>query len=75
MISTIKFKKCVAGASILDVNVGELRHGKKSYLIILLEVDKGSKIGFYCTILPFGLTVCLWMEGDGESPLYAKEIA
>ena len=43
------------GAGILGVVIGKLRYGKKPCLIILLEVDKGSKVGFYHTILPFGL--------------------
>ena len=49
----------MAGTSILGIVVGKLRHGKKLYQIILLKVDKGSKVGFHYTILPFGLTVRL----------------
>ena len=64
----------MAGASIFGIIVSKLRHGKKPYPIILLEVDKGSKIGFYYTILSFGLTVCLWVEGGGDSPLNTEEI-
>ena len=33
--------------------------------MILLKVDKGSKIGFYCAILPLNLAVRLWVE-DSE---------
>ena len=75
MISAIKLKKCVAGAGILGVIISKLRHEKKPCPIILFEVDKSSKIGFNYTILPFGLTVRLWVKGGGESLLDVKEIA
>ena len=75
MISAIELEKCVADAGILGIVVSELRHRKKPCPIILLEVDKSSKVGFHCTILPFGLIIRLWVEGGGESPLDAKEIA
>ena len=75
MISAIEFKRCVAGAGILGVVIGKLRHGKKLCPIILLEVDKGLEVGFHRVILPFSLTVHLWIEGGGESPFYAKKIA
>ena len=75
MISAIELKRCVAGAGILGIIVSELRHGKKSCPIILLEVDKGSEVGFHHTILPLRLAVRLRVEGGGESPLDAKEIA
>ena len=74
MISAIEFKRCVANAGILGIVVSKLRHGKKPCSIILLKVDKGSKVGFYHTILPFGLTVRLWIEGNGEFSLDAEEI-
>ena len=75
MISAIELERYVAGAGIFGVVVGKFCHEKKPCLIILLKVDKGSKVGFHCIILPFGLTVCLWVEDGGESPLDAKEIA
>ena len=59
MISEIELKRYVASASILSVVVGKLRYGKKSCSIILIKVEKSLKIGFYCTILPFDLTICL----------------
>ena len=65
----------MAGTDILSIVVGKLRHRKKPCPIILLKVDKGSEVDFYRAILPFGLTVRLWVEDGGESPLYAKEIA
>ena len=74
MISTIELKRYIAGASIFGNIVGKLRHRKKLRLIILLKVDKGSKVDFYYPILPFEMTVHLWVEGGRESPLDAKEI-
>ena len=65
----------MAGASILGIIIGKLRHREKPCPIILLEVDKGSKVGFYHTILPFGLTIYLWMESGGKFLLDAKKIA
>ena len=56
IISAVELKKREAGASILGVIVSELSHRKESGPIILLEVDEGSKIGFYRTILPFSLS-------------------
>ena len=62
MISVIELKRCLANADILSVVVCKLRYRKKLCPIILLEVDKSSKIGFYCIILPLSLAVDLWME-------------
>ena len=75
MISTIELESCVAGASILGIVIGKLRHGKKPCLIILLEVDKGLEVGFHCTILPLSLAIRLRVEGGGKSLLDTKEIA
>ena len=65
----------MAGASIFGIIIGKLRHKKKPCPVIWLEVDKGLEIGFYYAILLFGLTIYLWVEGDGEFLLNAKEIA
>ena len=64
----------MAGIGILGAVVGKLRHGKKSCPIILLKVDKSLKIDFHCTILPFGLIVCLWVESDRKFPFDTEEI-
>ena len=74
MISVIELKRCVAGAGIFGIVVGELRLGKKLCPIILLKVDKGLEVSFYRTILLLSLAVCLWVEGGKESLLDAKEI-
>ena len=74
MISVIELEKYVASIGIFGVIVGKLRHGKKPCPIILLKVDKNSKIGFYCTILPIGLTVRLWIESGRGFLFDAEEI-
>ena len=75
MISAIELKKCVANASNFGIIVGKICYEKKSCLLILLKIDKSLEVGFYYTILFFDLTICLWVEDGGESPLDAEEIA
>ena len=65
----------MAGAGILGIVVSKLRHEKKLCPIILLKVDKGLEVGFYCTILLLSLAVRLQMNGGGESLLDAEGIA
>ena len=65
----------MTGASTFGVILSNLHHGKKACSIILLKVDKGLKIGFFCAILSFSLTVHLWVESDEKFPLDTKEIA
>ena len=74
MISVIELEYCIAGADIFDIVVSKLCHRKKLCSIILLKVDKGLEVGFYCIILLYGLIVYLWVEGYREFPLDAKEI-
>ena len=59
MISVIKLKRHMANASIPGIIIGKFCHEKKLCPIILLKVDKNLEVGFYCTILSFGLTVHL----------------
>ena len=65
----------MAGVGILGIVKGKLRHEKKPCPIILLKVDKNSEIDFYYTILPFCLTVHLWVEDGGKSSCDTKDIA
>ena len=75
MISTIELENCVAGAGIFGIVVGKHHHEKNLCPIILFKVDKGLEVSFHCTIQPLSLAVRLRIEGDGESPLDAEEIA
>ena len=59
VISIVELKKRVASASIFTIIVSKLYYKKKPYLIILLKVNKGLKINFYCIILPLNLAVYL----------------
>ena len=59
MISTVKLKRRVANASIFSIILSKLYHRQKLYLVILLEVDKNSKVGFYCAVLSLDLAVHL----------------
>ena len=59
IISAIELKRCVTSAGIFGVIVGKIYYGKKLCPIILLEVDEGLEVGFYCTILPLSLAVRL----------------
>ena len=74
MISAIKLKRFVAGAGIFGIVVSKFCYEKKPCPIILLKVDKNSKVDFHCTILPLNLAVRLWVKDGGESPLDVKEI-
>ena len=71
MISAIKLKKHIIDASIFGVIIGKLSHREELCLIILIEVDKGSNIDFYCAILLFSLAIYLRVEGSVESLLDA----
>ena len=75
IISAIKLEKCVAGTSVLGIVIGKLCHEKKPCRIILLKVDKGSEIGFDCTILLFGLLVRLGIKSGNEFLLDTYKIA
>ena len=57
MIFAIKFKKYMANASVLGIIISKLSYWQKLYLIILLKIDKNSKLSFYCTILLLDLVV------------------
>ena len=59
MISIVELEKHMIGASIHSIIINKLYHKKKSYPIILFKVDKGSKVSFYCIILPLSLAVRL----------------
>ena len=64
----------MTGASIPGIIVSKLRYWWKPGLVILFEVDKCSKVGFYSAILPLGLTVCLMVERGWEPPFDSKKV-
>ena len=75
MISTIEHKKYVASAGIFGIIISELYYKKKPCLIILLKVNKCSKITFYHIILLLSLAVCLQVKDSEESLFNTKERA
>ena len=56
----------MTGAGVLGIVIDKLCHEKKPCTIILNKVDESLEIGFYCTILPFGLPVRLRVESGSE---------
>ena len=64
MIFVIEFKKHVASNSIFGIIIGKLCHKKNLCSIILFKINKNLKVGFYYTILPFGLAIYCKIEGD-----------
>lgn len=52
----------MTSASILDVIIDKFGHGQKSDLIVLFKIDTCTKIGFYDTVLSFGLAIGLKIE-------------
>lgn len=75
MISAIELKRCVIGTGIFGIIIGKLSHWYEPCPVILLEVDKGLEISFYCTILLLGLVVYLQVKSGGESSLNILEVA
>ena len=75
MISAIKLKRRIIGASISDIIISKFYYKKKLYLIILFEINKNLKPDFYYTILFLGLVFCLWMKNNKKFLLNAKKIA
>ena len=64
----------MANARIFGIIISIFGHWQEPSLIILLEIDKSSEIGYYGTDLPFGLAVSLRMEGGEKPTLNAKEV-
>ncbi len=75
MVSAVQLERRMAGAYILSIVVCKLGHWQEPCLVILLEVDKGLKIGLYCAILMFRQTISLGVQRRGEPSLDAKKIA
>ena len=75
MIFAIELKRCIANAGIFGIVISKLCHEIKLYSIILFKVDKGLEVSFYYIILLFDLTICLWVESNGEFSLDITKIA
>ena len=58
IIAIIKFEWVVTGAGILGIIVSKLNYWQQLYLIVLLLINKYSKVYFYCYILSLCLAIC-----------------
>ena len=65
MVPKILLEKRVTRACNLEIIISKLGHWQESSLVILLEVDKRSEVGFYDAILPVGLPVSLRIKCGG----------
>ena len=59
IIFAVELEVHIANSSIFSIIIGKLRYKKKLCPIILLKVDKGSKIDFHYIILFLDLAVYL----------------
>ena len=74
MVAAVLLERDVAGACIIYIVISKLGHWQEPCPIVLLEIDKGSKVGLYGGVLPFCLAVGLGVEGGRKLPLDPKEI-
>ena len=65
----VEFKRCVAGAGILDIIVCKLSRWQKVYPVILLPVHKHSEVYFHYAFLSLCLAIGLKMESYKKSSL------
>ena len=65
MVATVEFERRVTGAGVLGVIVRKLSHREKPGPVVLLEVDKSSKVCFHRAILAFCLAVSLRIKRGG----------
>lgn len=75
LIPILQLKRRMTGPRIFNIIICKLDYRQKSYLVILLKVDKSSKVGFYSVVLLFDLIISLLMEGNRESSIKVKKIA
>lgn len=73
-ITTIELERHVTKVCIFDIIIYKLDYGQKLGPIILLKIEKNSKIDFYCTILVLCLPISLWIKHGKEPLLDVKEI-
>lgn len=71
VVAVVQLKRCVADAGIFRIIIAKFSYWKKLCPVVLLKVDKSSKVSFYYFDLPLGLTVSLKMKSIRESLLNA----
>ena len=73
IISTIKFKKYIAIHHIFSITLSIFSHLIKICLIILLKINKSSKIDCYYSILLFDLAIYLKIKKCEKFLVNAKK--
>ena len=74
VIIIIELERYVTNTCIFCIIIGKLSYGKEPSLIILLIINKKTKLGFYHIVLLLGLTVNLKIKDGRESLLDSQEI-
>lgn len=59
VITVVKFKQGIISISIFCVDIYKFSYWQKSYLVILLKVNKNVKLNLYNAILLFNLGINL----------------
>ena len=74
MIAAVQLERCVTGARVFHIIISKLGHRQEPSIVILLEVDKDSKVRLYSAVLPLSLPVCLQIEGGKKLLLDAEKV-
>lgn len=74
MITAVKFKIYILNDSIFSIISYKLSYEQRFYIVILLKINKNSKIYSYYTIWTFDLTINLKMQNNKKFVFYLKEV-
>ena len=75
MIAAVQLKKYIVNTSIFDFVINKLSNLQELYLIILVKINKNSKLYFYNTILFFYLLISLRVKNNKKFLLNIKKVA
>ena len=75
MIAAVQLKKYIVNTSIFDFVINKLSNLQELYLIILVKINKNSKLHFYNTILFFYLLISLRVKNNKKFLLNIKKVA
>lgn len=71
----VKLKKYIASTYIFSIVICKFCHGQEPCPVVLLSINKNTKINLYCAILLHGLAVRLQIEYSGDLLLNVKKVA
>ncbi len=74
IVATFKHKRYMASTRIFYIIVGKFNYWEEPGLIILLVIDKSSKINFYHTILSLGFAINLMIKGNKKCLLDFQKV-